>query len=84
MTTSPKNGMVRYNEMREGVEMATKFETFNKATAQKIAVEKWNTRVHKAAKSEEKNTRFGVSTRVVKRTKGQFVTNVSAKQLIKG
>jgi len=51
--------------------MATKFETFNKATAQRIAVEKWN-------------TRHGVSTRVVKRTKGQFVTNVSAKQLIKG
>ena len=71
MTTPPKNGMVRYNEMRKGVEMATKFETFNKATAQQIAVEKWN-------------TRFGVSTRVVKRTKGQFVTNVSAKQLIKG
>ena len=50
--------------------MATKFETFNKATAQRIAVEKWS-------------TRFGASTRVVKRTNGQFVTNVSAKQMIK-
>lgn len=50
--------------------MASKFETFNKATASKTAVEKWS-------------TRFGVSTRVVKRTKGQFVTNVSAKQMIK-
>lgn len=51
--------------------MATKFETFNKATAQKIAVEKWD-------------TRFGKSPRVVKRNAdGTFVSNVSARQMIK-
>lgn len=52
--------------------MASKFATFNRTPADKTAVERWS-------------TRFGASARVVKRsTNGQFVTNVSAKQMIKG
>ena len=57
--------------MRKGVEMASKFKTFNQTPASKMQVERWI-------------TRFGVSSRVVKRTgSGQFVTNVSAKQMLK-
>lgn len=51
--------------------MASKFKTFNQTPASKMQVERWI-------------TRFGVSSRVVKRTgSGQFVTNVSAKQMLK-
>ena len=51
--------------------MATKFETFNRTNANTTSVEQWN-------------TRFGLFGRVVKRmANGRFVTNVSAKQMIK-
>lgn len=48
-----------------------KIQTFNATPAAKVDVERWS-------------TRFGTSARVVKRTSGgQFVNNVSAKQLLK-
>jgi hypothetical protein len=51
--------------------MATKIETFNQTPASKTDVEKWD-------------TRFGKSPRVVKRNAdGTFVSNVSARQMIK-
>lgn len=51
--------------------LKSKMEAFSKKTASNVAVEGWE-------------TRYGKSVRVVKRSQGgQFVSNVSAKQLSK-
>ncbi len=69
-TGLPKVGYSGTTKEKEK-QMATKFETFNRINANTTSVEQWN-------------TRFGLSGRVVKRmANGRFVTNVSAKQMIK-
>jgi len=51
--------------------MNVTFKNFNQVNPNTAAIERWN-------------TRYGVSTRIVKRTPGgQFASNVSVKQLVK-